>query len=362
MSNTTLRFNNASNRNFQTELRKRVDAYFKDNKISKSGNIQLYIKTFIMFAAYLGPFFLILFNVFESKSAWLLLAALMGLGMAGIGMCVMHDANHGSYSRNDRFNKFLGFFSIALLSGNALNWRIQHNVIHHTYTNVHDHDEDIAPPGFMRFDPHAEKKLIHKFQFLYAWFFYGLMTLMWSTTKDFKQVIRYNKEGHLKTAGTTFGKELAIIIVSKIVYYSYMLLPYIFVPEMSFLNWLTGFVVMHYVAGFTLAIVFQVAHVTEENEFPLPNNEGMLENNFIEHQLRTTTNFAMNNPVVSYLVGGLNFQVEHHLFPGISHVHYPKISRIVASTAREFNMPYNAEKTFVGAVYEHTRMLYKLGN
>lgn len=362
MSKNTLRFNNGDNRTFQNELRKRVDAYFKENNITKHGNMHLYLKTLVMFAAYLVPFFLIAFNVFESKSIWLLLSILMGLGMAGIGMCIMHDANHGSYSKNDTFNKGLGFFSIALLSGNALNWRIQHNIIHHTYTNVHEHDEDIAPIGFLRFDPHSEKKKIHKFQFLYAWFFYGFMTLMWSTTKDFKQLKRYNAEGHLKAANTTYGKELMIVILSKVFYFAYMIIPFFTVPGMTFLNWLTGFVVMHYVAGFTLAVVFQVAHVTEDNEYPLPNAEGTLENNFIEHQLRTTTNFAMNNPIISYLVGGLNFQVEHHLFPGISHIHYPKISKIVASTAKEFNMPYNYEKTFVGAVYEHTKMLYKLGN
>ena len=235
-------------------------------------------------------------------------------------------------------------------------------MIHHTYTNVHDHDEDIAPVGVLRFDPHSEKKKIHKFQFLYAWFFYGLMTLMWSTVKDFKQVRRYNKEGYLKTANTTYAKELLVIILSKILYYAYMLIPYFLVKEMSFLNWLTGYVVMHYVAGFTLAIVFQVAHVTEENEFPIPNEQGVLENNFIEHQLRTTMNFSMKSKLVSYFVGGLNFQVEHHLFPGISHVHYPKISTIVAATAKEFNMPYHYEKTFAGAIYEHTKMLYKLGN
>ncbi|WP_317898505.1 fatty acid desaturase family protein [Aurantibacillus circumpalustris] len=361
MSKTALRFNNGSNRTFQNELRKRVDAYFKENKISKHGNIHLYLKTVVMFAAYLVPYFLITFHVFESKSIWLLLSVLMGLGMAGIGMGIMHDANHGSYSKNDRFNKFLGFFSISLLSGNSLNWRIQHNIIHHTYTNVHDHDEDIAPVGMLRFDPHSEKKKIHKFQFLYAWFFYGLMTLMWSTVKDFRQLKRYNKGGYLKTANTTFAKELAVIIVSKVLYFAYMLIPYFVIQELSFLNWLTGYLVMHYVAGLTLAMVFQVAHVTEENEFPLPNEEGELENNFIEHQLRTTMNFSMDSKIVSYFVGGLNFQVEHHLFPGISHVHYPKIAKIVATTAQEFNIPYNYEKTFAGALFEHTKMLYKLG-
>jgi linoleoyl-CoA desaturase len=362
MSNKTLRFNNGANRTFQTELRKRVDSYFKDNEITKNGNLQLYIKTFLMFASYLVPYFLLVFNVFDSKSAWLLLAVLMGFGMAGIGMCVMHDANHGSYSKNDRFNKILGFFSIGLLSGNSSNWRIQHNVIHHTYTNVHDHDEDIAPVGVLRFEPHAEKKKIHKFQFLYAWFFYGLMTLMWSTVKDFKQVIRYNKGGYLKTANTTFAKELTIVIISKVAYYAYMMIPYFLIKEMTLLNWITGYLVMHYVAGLTLAIVFQIAHVTDEIEYPLPNEEGSLDNNFIEHQLRTTMNFATNNRFISYLVGGLNFQVEHHLFPGISHVHYPQISKIVESTAKEFNLPYKSEKTFIGAVYEHTKMLYKLGN
>ena len=173
--------------------------------------------------------------------------------------------------------------------------------------------------------------------------------------------MRYNKDGYLKAAKTTLGKELAIIIVSKIAYYAYMLIPYFVIPQMTILNWLTGYLIMHYVAGLTLAVVFQVAHVTEENEFPLVV-DGALENNFIEHQLRTTMNFATENRLVSYLVGGLNYQVEHHLFPAISHIHYPKISKIVEATALEFNMPYKKEKTFLGAISLHQKMLYKLGN
>jgi linoleoyl-CoA desaturase len=361
MTASNLRFNANSNRPFQQELRKRVDNYFKENNISKTGNIHLYLKTVVMFSVYFVPFILITLNVFDSKIMWIPMAILMGLGMAGIGMCVMHDANHGSYSKNDRFNKILGFISIGLLSGNSLNWRIQHNIIHHTYTNVHDHDEDIAPLGFLRFDPHAEKKGIHKFQFLYAWFFYGMMTLMWSTVKDFSQVIRYNKDGYLKMSNTTLGKELFIIIISKILYFAYMLLPYFLVPEMTILDWILGYLLVHYVAGLTLAIVFQIAHVTDENEFPLPNDEGHLDNSFIEHQMRTTLNFSMNSKVISYLVGGLNFQVEHHLFPGISHIHYPKISRIVQATALEYNLPYHSEKTFVKAVGAHAKMLWQLG-
>lgn len=360
MSVKTAKFNNGANVPFQQELKKRVDAYFKNNNISKKGNLNLYTKTIVMFAMYLVPYFLLTFNVFDSKLIWALLAMLMGLGMAGIGMGVMHDANHGSYSKNSKLNSILGYFSISLLSGNSLNWRIQHNIIHHTFTNVHGHDEDIASIGLLRFEPHQPKKKIHKFQFLYAWFFYGLMTLMWSTVKDFNQAIRYNKEGYFKLSNTTFAKELTIIIISKILYYGYMLIPYFIIPEMTFLNWVVGYVIMHYVAGLTLAMVFQLAHVTDVNEFPVIQ-DGELENNFMEHQMRTTMDFATKSWFITYFVGGLNFQVEHHLFPAISHVHYPELSKIVSATAAEYNVPYHAEKTFLSALYQHTKMLYKMG-
>jgi linoleoyl-CoA desaturase len=357
---TMIRFNN-SNRQFYTELKKRVDNYFKDNKVNKNGNLNLYIKTIFMFAAYFVPYLLIVFNVFESKLVWLLLSVLMGFSMAGIGLCIMHDANHGSYFKNAKLNRILGYISINLVGGHSLNWRIQHNVIHHTYTNLHEHDEDIAPPGFMRFEPHAERKGIHKLQFLYAWFFYGMMTLMWSTTKDFNQLVRYSQRGLLKGSNTTFRTELWVIICSKILYYGYMFLPFLLVKDMTFLNWLTGFLVMHYIAGLVLAMIFQPAHVVEETEFPLPTDEGNIENHWAEHQLRTTMNFATADPVFSWLVGGLNFQVEHHLFPTISHVHYPKIAHIVRDTAKEFNLPYKVRKTFVGALWSHEMILWKLG-
>jgi linoleoyl-CoA desaturase len=361
MSNpTVIRFNN-SNREFYTEVKKRVDSYFKDNKLSKNGNLNMYLKTVFMFAAYLVPYFLIVFTAFDSKLMWLLMSIIMGFSMAGIGLCVMHDANHGGYSKNTTFNRVLGYLSLNLLGGYSLNWKIQHNVIHHTYTNVHEHDEDIAPPGIMRFEPHAERKWVHKLQFLYAWFFYGIMTLMWSTTKDFKQITRYSKKGFLKGANAELKKELPILIVSKIGYYGYMLLPYFVVKEMSFLEWLAGFVVMHYIAGLILAMIFQPAHVVEETEFPLPTESGSIENHWAIHQLQTTMNFATKDPVFSWLVGGLNHQVEHHLFPTICHVHYPKISKIVENTAKEFNLPYKSQKTFVGALWSHELMLWKLG-
>jgi linoleoyl-CoA desaturase len=361
MSQVVLPKFTGTNRQFYSELKKRVDTYFKEEKVSKNGNINMYVKTIVMFIAYFTPFFLILFNFTESRLTWLLLALFMGFSMAGIGLCVMHDANHGSYSRYPWLNKFIGVLSMSIIGGHAINWQIQHNVIHHTFTNVHEHDEDIAPPGFMRFEPHAKRKGIHKLQFLYAWFFYGLMTLMWATTKDFRQLIRYNKRGLVKNMNSTFRKELSTLIASKVFYLGYMLLPYFLVSSMTFLEWLLGFVALHYMAGLWLAMIFQPAHVVEETEFPLPADGGNIENTWAEHQLRTTMNFATKDPIFSWMVGGLNYQVEHHLFPNICHVHYPRISKIVESTAREFNLPYNNRRTFVGALWSHEMMLWKLG-
>ena len=294
----------------------------------------------------------------------------MGLAMAGIGMAVMHDANHGSYSSSPLFNRLLGYLSIGIVAGSSINWRIQHNLIHHTYTNVHDHDEDIAPPGILRFEPHAKRKSIHKFQFLYAWFFYSLMTVMWSTVKDFRQLIRYHNKGLLKgrklwlnkSKNTSLAIELSIVVISKILYFGYMLLPYWFVKEMTFLDWLTGYLILHAVAGLILALIFQLAHVVDENEFPLPSGDGTLENHWAVHQLKTTMNFAPDNRFLTWYAGGLNYQVEHHLFPSISHVHYPRIAFIVANTAKEFKLPYRTKHTFSSALRAHALMLWKLGN
>ncbi len=360
---------NRNGKQFHIELRKRVDKYFHDNNIPKTGNSNMFVKTTILFSAYLIPYFILVFQVFDQKIIWLFIAAIMGIAMAGIGMSVMHDANHGSYSKNNTFNRLLGYFSIGMLAGSSINWRIQHNLIHHTYTNIHDHDEDIAPPGFLRFDPHAKRRSVHQFQFLYAWFFYSLMTVLWSTIKDFVQLNQYHKDGLLKGrklwlikgVNTSLTIELSIIIVSKILYFSYMLLPYFLIKEMSFSDWVIGYLFLHAVAGLIMAMVFQLAHVANENEFPLPAENGTLENHWAVHQLKTTMNFAPDNKFLTWYVGGLNHQVEHHLFPNICHVHYPRIAHIVAQTAKEFELPYKTKPSFLSALCAHEIMLWKLG-
>ncbi|HXD92616.1 MAG TPA: acyl-CoA desaturase [Bacteroidia bacterium] len=346
---------------FINTLRQRVDTYFKTNEISKHGNANMVLKTVAMFSIYLVPYFFILFGGFESNLLLLALSIVMGVGMAGIGLSVMHDANHGSYSKNPTINKFMSY-SICLVGGLPINWQVQHNVLHHTYTNVHEHDGDLDGPSFLRFSPHSPRKKVHKFQFLYAWFFYGFLTMAWSTSKDFVQLARYRKMDLLKTQNKKYGKQLALLIFTKVLYYAYVVLIPMLVLDIAWWKILIGILTMHYVAGLLLSMIFQSAHIVEETVFPLPSETtGNMENDWAVHQLYTTANFAQKSRLFSWYVGGLNFQVEHHLFPNICHVHYKKIAKIVEETAREFNFPYYTQPTFVGALWSHSKLLWRLG-
>ncbi|MBK7666053.1 MAG: acyl-CoA desaturase [Sphingobacteriaceae bacterium] len=342
-------------------VKKRVDEYFKTNNISKFGNYKMVLKTIAMFIIFLGPYAILMSNIVTNGYAQMGLWIMMGIGMSGVGLSVMHDANHGSYSKNTKINKLMTY-SMTLIGGSSLNWQLQHNNLHHTFTNIEGHDEDIAPLGFLRFSPHAEYRKIHKFQFLYAWFFYGLMTLMWAFTKDFSQLIRYNKMGLLKGHNTTFKVELIKLSIHKVVYLGYnLVLPLIFI-EAPIWQILLGFFAMHFTCGLILALIFQPAHVVEETEFPTPAADGVqMEDDWASHQMKTTANFAPKNWLLSWFVGGLNFQVEHHLFPNICHVHYKKIAPIIKETAKEFNLPYHSKPTFIGAVISHAKLLYQLG-
>jgi linoleoyl-CoA desaturase len=354
-----IRFSSAK-AEFYSTLNQRVNEYFKSRNLSRNGNAEMVIKTIFMFSLYLIPYALMMTGVVTNIWWMFALCVVMGIAVGGIGLAVMHDANHGAYSNKPWLNNLLGL-SLNVVGGNAFNWKVQHNVLHHTYTNIHDVDEDISPRGVLRLSPHGEWRSFHKFQHFYAWFFYGLMTLVWVLVKDYVRIIKYHKDGLVKKQRASIGMEWTVLIFSKIIYAVYVFVIPAIVLSVTWWQILIGFLVMHYIAGFILAIIFQPAHVIDGTEYPLPDVEGKMDNSWAIHQLYTTTNFANKNRVLSWYVGGLNYQVEHHLFPGVCHVHYRKLSRIVEATAREFGLPYKAEPTFFGALRAHTRMLKQLG-
>lgn len=352
-----LQFENSRNELFAKKLRERVQEYFTVSGKSKWATPGMVVKTIVMFSLYILPYV----SLYLTGNIWIMLGCffLMGLGKAGLGFSVMHDANHGAYSKNPKVNTLLGF-TLNMIGGNAVNWKIQHNVFHHTYTNIDTHDEDIRPRFVLRFSPNAEHRSFHRFQHIYAWFLYGLNTFSWILFKDFAQLAAYQREGILEKHADK-RKAWAMLIGTKLFYITYMLvLPTLF-TSFSFGQVFLGFFVMHYVAGLFLAVVFQLAHVMEVNEFPDASEKDLIEENWLVHQLQTTCNFASKSRVLSWFIGGLNYQIEHHLFPNICHVHYKALSKIVRKTAEEFEIAYQDAGSFGRALILHGQMLYKLG-
>lgn len=345
---------------FYKELTRRVNDYFKSNQIKKTGNYKLHIKAFIMIALLALPYTLIL-NLEMPGWLQLMLCVIAGIGMAGIGMNVMHDGNHGSYSSLPWVNNIMGS-TIYFLAGNADNWKVQHNFLHHTFTNIHGYDEDLEANGFLRFSNHQPWRPIHRFQHLYSVLLYGLLTLNWAVVSDFSQMRRYLRD-HKCVAQTKSPKILwTKLVISKILYFAgWLAVPYL-ILGIAFWKILIGFFVMHYTAGLILSLIFQLAHVLEDTDMPIPKPDTReMKNTWAIHQLYTTANFSPKNILVNWYVGGLNFQIEHHIFPHISHVHYRKIASIIKNTAKEFNLPYNEFKTLRSALLSHFKFLKRMG-
>ncbi len=359
MSYKQVTFSRTDPTHFFKTLNKRVNQYFKDNKIVKTGNWKLYTKAVVMFSLFFIPLILIL-TVDMPQWTMLLLTVVIGIGMAGVGMNVMHDSNHDSFSSKKWVNKLMGS-SIYILAGNVYNWKVQHNVLHHTFTNIQGQDEDIDAGRIIRFSKHSKWINIHKFQKYYSFALYGLLTINWAITTDFKQMRSYMKRklsyGKFPNPATEWTK----LIISKIVYYSIWVALPILVLDIAWWKVLIGFFVMHYTAGMILSVVFQLAHVVPKTEMPLPDENGNMKHTWAVHQFYTTSNFAAKSKFVSWYTGGLNHQVEHHVFPHISHIHYGKIAKIVKETALEFNLPYNEYKTMRRAIIEHFNQLKVLG-
>ncbi len=351
------KFSTQNNRAFARTLRGRVNAHFKDNNLNRKADSRMVIKSVLAIATYVLPFMVIISGLVTSIPVLFALWMTMGIGIAFTGMSVMHDALHGSYSQNKRVNTFMGF-TAYLIGANPRNWQIQHNVLHHTYTNIEHADDDIAPRYVMRFTPHQPRKWFHRFQHIYAPILYGISTVLWVVSKDFAKLFEYRNENLLKAS--EFRKQLGITIGHKALYWLIILgLPIVLLPLPAWLVVLM-FLAMHFVTGIILTLVFQTAHVIPDNRFVMQDDE-RIDENWAVHQMLTTANSAMSSKLVTWFTGGLNYQVEHHLFPNICHIHYPDIAPIVRQTAEEYGIPYQSHRTFGAAVVNHFRLLHKLG-
>lgn len=354
----TIRFTGKDKRDreFVMQLRKEVNEYFKLNKKSTKADWRMVVKTLAMGLIYLGPFVVMLLVPLPFWAA-LLCWFVMGIGIAGVGMGIMHDAAHGAYSKHTWVNDLLAG-SMYLLGANVLNWKIQHNVLHHTYTNIAGFDEDIDHKGPIRLSENLPLRPYHRFQYIYAFFFYGFMTLS-MYVNDFKRLKKYKEAGLLAAQDKTLNNELTWMLIRKAVYTAAILGLPIWLTDFTFLQVICGFFVMQFVASIILSFVFQMAHVVEGAEQYSDAPEMSVE--WHVHQLNTTSDFARHSPVLSWYVGGLNYQIEHHLFPTICHVHYKEIAPIVQKLCEQYGIPYNLKKGFATALGSHVKRLKQLG-
>ena len=354
----TTKFPAPGGANFYSEVRQRVNERFRKDGLSVNANPFMWIKTVI----FLGFFIVLYLTILLAGLSWAYLVPLtlcLGMTCAFIGFNVCHDAIHGSFSSSKKVNKALGMI-FHLLGASPYVWNITHNVVHHTYTNIPGHDEDIEiAPGLIRICKEDALKPHQRFQQWYAFPLYGLASISWVLRKDYKKFFqkrigaRENVHPKIEYFNLFFYKFLY--------YFLFIVLP-ILVLNLAWWQVLIGFVLLHIAQGVTMGLVFQLAHVVEGTAFPTPNDAGNMEEVWAEHQMHTTANFATNCPMAAFFLGGLNRQIEHHLFPKICHVHYGWISVIVKKTAIEFGIPYHENETFTSALASHYRMLKKMGS
>jgi len=341
----------APSNDFFRALRARIDRYFRMTGRSRCASPAMVAKTAIVLMALVG-FYLLL--VFWSSAWWQGVPLAIGLGLAvtAVGFNVQHDGAHGAYSRHAWVNRLMAA-TLDLLGASSLVWNRKHNQLHHTYTNLAGHDDDIDLGFLARLSPAQKHYRFHRLQHLYLWVLYALITLKWQLFDDFHDLARGRIGGHRLRRPK--GWEIVQFICGKLFFFGYALvLPALFHPIGAVLLY---YLIANVVAGFTLSVVFQLAHVVEKTDFPEPARDGRVSTPWAIHQLRTTADFARNNRILSWYIGGLNFQVEHHLFPKICHVHYRKLSRIVERACRKAGVKYNAFPSLRAAIASHYRAL-----
>lgn len=345
-------------RDFTIVLRERVNQFFKEAEISTRANFAMIFKSIFYLSSIAVSYALILSGV-GGICGLFLSYVLLGFAIAIGTMNIAHDALHGAYASNSFKNRLLGL-TMDLSGASSFYWKKEHTIDHHTFTNIADHDGDLGVPFVLRLCPKAPRHWFHRFQHIYAPFLYSINFIKWLYYSDVKRICNIVKYRN-NAPGNPSDLEIFLMILFKFIHISlFIVIPMLLLP----VTWwvvLLGYFSFLATAGLTITVIFQLAHIVEDVAFPLPDEEGKMENSFLKHQLATTSNFAVNSKLVNFLFGGLNFQVEHHIFPHVCHTHLKHISPIVRETAQEFGLPYHENLTFFAAVRSHFRTLRRLG-
>ena len=335
---------------------RRVDEYFEASARARHGGWPIAVKIAAMLSWLVLSWVLLMF---ADPGPWLaaLLSVSIGLAVAGVGFCVMHDANHGAYFRRRRYNHLLGWTADTLLGLSSYAWRVKHNVAHHTYTNVDGYDADITQMPFARMMPVQAPKPWYRLQHLYIWPLYTLMAIRWQTLGDAAAFLRGRiGESALRVPR---GWDLAGLLVGKAIFVTWTIaVPLLFYPWWAVA---VGFLAFSMVMSLIMAVTFQLAHCVEEADFAGPGDLAAEKRLWAVHEVETTVDFCPRNPVLTWMLGGLNFQIEHHLFPRVPHTHYARIARIVQENAARHGVRYSVQPSLAAALRSHYRHLRTMG-
>lgn len=338
------------------ELEKNINDYFERTGEKKQDHPLMFLKAFLMLL-WLGGSYAMLIFVAHSWTEGMIYAASLALAIGGVTFNIQHDANHRALSQHKWVNRIFGF-TLDICGSSSYFWKFKHNIAHHSYTNIEGADTDIAVGKFARMAPEQPHYDIHRFQHLYIWFIYGFMGIQMHFINDFKRLVRNLLSKPEFPAPR--GWNLLEFVSGKIIFFSLA-----FVIPFFFYSWwivLLFYFAIMFSIGLLAAVVFQLAHCVDEAEHPMPDLQTLqMPDEWFVHQLRTTVNFAPDNVLATFYLGGLNHQVEHHLFHKITHIHYPKMAVIVEATCKKFGIPYKSHPSIISAIKSHYDFLKRMG-
>ena len=344
---------------FWETLKKRVDEYFISKNISTYANGAMWFRIVFMLLLFLVPYTLLFLLSWTPFQMWLI-CVVMGSGVAGIGLCISHQAAHNAISPNKSVNRALSL-TFNLVGTSDYIWKIKHNVFHHAYTNVYELDEGLKEGEILRLSDDAPYYKVHRFQHLYGFILYAVFTVIWTFVLDIEKLMRFSGNGSRNPYAKHPRKELALFWLTKLWFIFISIIMPFWLLRITFIQFLTGFMTIQVIASLLVVIVFQVEHLTEETEHVSPDNNGKVNCTWAMTQLKGTSNFKARTRLFEWYVGGTNYQVEHHLFPNICAIHYPALSKIVEQTAKEYGLKYHCQPSIGFAIISHYHFLKQMG-
>lgn len=339
---------------FLAEVRRRVTAEIPISMVR--GDPRLWRKAALIALAFAGSYAAML--AAPSTWAFSLASAAFALASAAMALNIFHDANHGAFSVNGTVNLWVARLCCTCLGVGRYYWRFKHQVLHHRGPNLWTWDDDVESRGFLRVSPQQPWRPRFRGQHFFVLPLYALNSVEWIFAKDFVQYVRGRINPYRATPSMPAADHMEFWIC-KALYFGLIVLPPFLVQP--FPRALIGLAVFHIVLSLPITIVFQLAHLNDRVDFPAFDAKAEAPRpDDVFAQMRATSNFATGDPAIGWLLGGLNFQIEHHLLPAFSHTTYPQISRIVRDAAQRHGLPYIEHRTLGSALLSHLRLLKSL--